>query len=114
MNSTTRHLPLGLALCGMLVCACAPAATQAPASVAPSVGGASIVGTWDCLPPGASEPDVIEISAEGTVTVNQGEPTTWSVEGNRGAFHWPEGDHTFTIEADQIVFDDGIVCTRAS
>lgn len=125
MWSATRPLLLGLMAFALVTGACTPAATQPPASATPSAG-ASIVGTWKCGPPeGPSRrEDDVELRADGMVTndevifdrldVNQRGPTTWSVDGNRGAFHFPDGDDPFTIEADRIVFDDGFVCTRAS
>lgn len=97
----------------LMIVACTPE-TQGTAS--PSSGdAASIVGTWNCGPPEAPGGDLVEIRADGTVTVTPpdgepGPPMSWSVDGDEGSF---DGD-PFTVEtADRLVFDDGFVCTRA-
>lgn len=120
MSGTVRRpLTLALVAYAFLVGACTPA-TQAPPSPTPSVG-VSIVGTWNCGPPENPERDVVEVREDGTLTVNEELSLTWSVEGDRGTFGFPEGgtftvpegDDPFTIEEDRLVFDSGWVCTPA-
>lgn len=114
MGWMTKTMQIGLTALAFIVVACTPE-TQQTASPTPG-GAASIVGTWNCGPPEAPGADLVEIRADGTVTVTPpggepGAPMAWSVEGNRGSF---DGD-PFTIETvDRLVFDDGFVCTRAS
>jgi hypothetical protein len=108
----TRTLQIGMTALVFFVAACTPG-TQQTASPT-SAGADSIVGTWNC------EPDVLEIQADGTATFtdpqgNEHPGHTWSVEGNRLTFTDPEGnEHPGTIEADRLVFDDGLDCTRAT
>jgi hypothetical protein len=107
-----RTLQIGVTALVFLVAACTPG-TQQTASPT-SVGADSIVGTWNC------EPEVLEIQADGTATFTEPNGTvhpghTWSVEGNLVTFTDLEGqEHPGTIEADRLVFDDGLVCTRAT
>lgn len=122
MNRIPSARPIAWLALAVFVVACSGQATASPPA-APTATAASIVGTWKCGPPEASGQDIVEIRADGTVTITQpdvapdvtpGGSIPWEVEGNRGAFITPEGRDEFTIEADRIVFDDGFVCTRAT
>lgn len=119
MRRTPTKLSIGIAALAFALAACTPG-TQATASPT-AEGDVSIVGTWNCGPPDEPERDVVEISADGTVTINQPgagpASLTWTVEGDRVAFQGPPDAPADmgTIESqDRIVFDDGFVCTRAS
>jgi hypothetical protein len=83
----------------------------------------SIAGTYECQPEGVTPPPpgiIAELQEDGTLTITvEGEEWapaqgTWSVEGDRGAWHGLGGeDEPFTVEGDRLVKDDGLVCTRA-
>jgi hypothetical protein len=80
-------------------------------------GSRSIAGTYTCSPPEGSRRDVVQFRDDGTFTITEPVPGegTWSVEGDRGVFHSPEGiDDPFTVEGDRLVFDNGFVCTKTS
>jgi hypothetical protein len=111
---------LGIALVALAVavvaCTPGPQATASPTAE----GDVSIVGTWNC--PG-TPPDVMEITADGTVTITSSggtETLTWTVEGDRVSFQGPpdEAPEVGTIESeDRIVFESdtvgrAVVCTR--
>jgi hypothetical protein len=114
MRCTPMILGIALVALAIAVCACTPGpqATASPTAEAE----VSIVGTWNCLPRGQAEPDDVEIRADGTVTITspglgEGTTLTWTVEGDRVSFDGDPG----TIESeDRMVFDTGVVCTRAS
>lgn len=113
-NRKVAHGP-SLAL-AILLAACSAGTAQSPS---PSPSGPSIVGTWKCGPPDAPGQDLVEIRADGTVSITQpgaspGGSVTWSLDGNRGSFDTPEGKDPFTVEPGRIVFDDGFTCAPAT
>jgi hypothetical protein len=120
MIRMTRTLQVGLTALALIGVACTPG-TQQAASPTPG-GAASIVGTWNCGTPDEPGSGVIEIRADGTATIsNPGDEfaVTWSLEGDRGEFIFPEGpSDPFTVEADRIVIAPArggeTVCTPAS
>jgi hypothetical protein len=121
MVRMTRTLQIGLTALALVGVACTPG-TQQAASPTPG-GAASIVGTWNCGPPGEPGTVVIEIRADGTATISMPEEeplaVTWSLEGDRGEFTFPVGpSDPFTVEDDRIVITPArggeTVCTPAS
>ena len=122
MNQTAPALTLGLVSVTLLAVACAPATV--PASVdLPSVT-VSLAGTYDCGPEGEAPEDVVELKADGTLTITHPdgvvEEGTWTAEGNSGAFGpGTEFEDPFTIEGANLVFADPgaalrFVCTPAA
>lgn len=84
-----------------------------------SAPGTSIMGEYECLQPGASEPDIVVLAEDGTLTITHPDgvtepPGVWSVDGNLGWFG-PEGEgESFTIVEGKLVFGDTTECTKTT
>ena len=97
----------------LLVAACSPAGETSP-------GGAdSMVGTYECLQPGASGPDIVVLGEDGSVSITHPDGVeesgvTWAFDGDTGTFSDPDGEvESFTIVGDGFDFEDGTTCTPA-
>ena len=113
---TPEAVANGLMAMALLVVACSPV-TQESESANPS-GNDSIAGTYNCLQPGASDPDIVELQEDGTLTITHPDgvteaPGTWSVDGDQGAFGPEVEGEPFTVEEGDLLFEDGTVCTLA-
>ena len=99
----------------------------APTTEAPGPVAASVAGTYECLQPGATVPDSIEMDADGDLYITPGGPPyghegslpigtgAWVADPGGGLFNPGTNEaHPFGVTENGLAFDDGTECDKVS